>query len=91
VSALASRDDAARLISKYDLLAIPVVDEVGHPVGVVTVDDAIDFMVQRQTVEVQRFGGMQALDEPYMDISFLKMIRKCGKVASLIMVRLPAR
>jgi magnesium transporter len=76
VSALASRDDVARLISKYDLLAVPVVDEAGHPIGVVTVDDVIDFMVQRQTTEVQRFGGMQALDEPYMDISFLKMIRK---------------
>jgi magnesium transporter len=76
VSAHASRDDAARLISKYDLLAVPVVDDAGRPIGIVTVDDAIDFMVQRQTAEVQRFGGMEALDQPYMDISFLKMIRK---------------
>jgi magnesium transporter len=76
VSAQASRDDAARLISKYDLLAVPVVDDAGRPIGLVTVDDAIDFMVQRQTAEVQRFGGMEALDEPYMDITFLKMIRK---------------
>ena len=44
--------------------------------GIVTVDDVIDDMVQRQTEQVQRFGGMEALDEPYMDISFWQMIRK---------------
>jgi magnesium transporter len=76
ISALATRDEAARLISKYDLLAVPVVDGTGHLIGIVTVDDVIDAMVQRQTEEVQRFGGNEALDEPYMDIGFLKMIRK---------------
>jgi magnesium transporter len=76
ISPLASRDEAARLISKYDLLAVPVVDGTGHLVGIVTVDDVIDAMVERQTEEVQRFGGMEALDEPYMDIGFAKMIRK---------------
>jgi magnesium transporter len=76
VSALASRDDAARLISRYDLLAIAVVDDANHMLGIVTVDDVIDVMVQRQNEEVQRFGGMESLDEPYMDISFWAMIRK---------------
>ena len=76
ISALASRDEAARLISKYDLLAVPVVDGAGHLIGIVTVDDVIDAMVERQTEEVQRFGGMEALDEPYMDIGFANMIRK---------------
>ncbi|GJD50749.1 Magnesium transporter MgtE [Methylobacterium crusticola] len=76
VSAHASRDEAARLISKYDLLAIPVVDESNHVVGIVTVDDVIDAMIQKQTEDVQRFGGMEALDEPYMAIDFLTMIRK---------------
>jgi len=52
------------------------VDEAGHPIGIVTVDDVTDFMVQRQTAQVQRFGCIRALDEPYMDISFLNMIRK---------------
>jgi magnesium transporter len=76
ISPLASRDEAARLISKYDLLAVPVVDGAGHLIGIVTVDDVIDAMVERQTEEVQRFGGVEALDEPYMDIGFFKMIRK---------------
>ncbi|MFE1598364.1 magnesium transporter [Methylobacterium sp. ID0610] len=76
LTADASRDEAARLISKYDLLAIPVVDEANHVIGIVTVDDVIDAMVERQTEQVQRFGGMEALDEPYMDIGFWQMIRK---------------
>ncbi|GLS51343.1 hypothetical protein GCM10007885_41990 [Methylobacterium gnaphalii] len=76
ISGLASRDDAALLISKYDLLAVPVVDGAGHLIGIVTVDDVIDAMVQRQTEQVQRFGGMEALDEPYLRISFGEMLRK---------------
>ncbi|GJD45332.1 Magnesium transporter MgtE [Methylobacterium cerastii] len=76
VSPTASREEAARLISKYDLLALPVVDAVGHLIGIVTVDDMIDAMVEKQTQDVQRFGGMEALPEPYMDIGFMTMIRK---------------
>jgi magnesium transporter len=76
ISALAPRDEAVRLISKYDLLAVPVVDARRHILGIVTVDDVIDAIFQQQTAEVQRFGGMEALDEPYMDISFWQMIRK---------------
>src|SRR5262249_58441674 len=60
ISPLASRDDAARLISKYDLLAVPVVDGTGQLVGIVTVDDVIDAIVERQTEEGQRFGGVEA-------------------------------
>ena len=76
VSPTASREEAARLISKYDLLALPVVDAVGHVIGIVTVDDMIDAMIEKQTQDVQRFGGMEALPEPYMDIGFFTMIRK---------------
>jgi magnesium transporter len=78
ISPEASRDEATRLISKYDLLAVPVVDGAGQLVGIVTVDDVIDAIVDRQTEEVQRFGGMEAIDEPYMNISFGQMIRKRG-------------
>ncbi|GJD32141.1 Magnesium transporter MgtE [Methylobacterium adhaesivum] len=76
VSPTASREEAARLISKYDLLALPVIDAVGHLIGIVTVDDMIDAMVEKQTQDVQRFGGMEALPDPYMDIGFFTMIRK---------------
>ena len=54
------REEAARLIAKYDLLAVPVVDDGGHLLGIVTVDDVIDAMVKEQTEDVQqarRHGG----------------------------------
>jgi len=72
------REDVARLISKYDLLAVPVVDDGGHMLGIVTVDDVIDAIVKEQTEDAQKFGGMEALDEPYMKIDFWTMIKKRG-------------
>jgi magnesium transporter len=76
VTPLTDREDVARLISKYDLLAVPVVDKGGHVLGIVTVDDIIDAIVEENTEDVQKFGGMEALDAPYMEIGFLRMIQK---------------
>jgi magnesium transporter len=70
------REEVARIISKYNLLAVPVVDEGGHVLGIVTVDDVIDAIVREQTEDVQKFGGVEALDEPYTQIGFWAMIRK---------------
>jgi len=70
------REEAARLISKYNLLAIPVIDDERRMLGIVTVDDVIDALVEESTEDVQRFGGMEALDAPYMEISFIEMVRK---------------
>jgi magnesium transporter len=78
ISPEADRMEAARLISKYDVLAVAVVDGPGHLLGIVTVDDVIDTIVQESTEDVQKFGGMEALDEPYLRISFLEMIKKRG-------------
>ena len=72
---LTDREDVARQMSKYDLLAIPVVDN-GRMLGIVTVDDIMDAMIEETTEDVHRFGGVEALDEPYMRASFLTMIRK---------------
>ncbi len=70
------REEVARMISKYNVLALPVVDGDNHVLGIVTVDDVIDAIVHEQTEDVQKFGGLEALDEPYSDIGFLPMIRK---------------
>src|ERR1041385_4387951 len=70
------REEVARLISKYNLLAMPVVDEEQHILGIVTVDDVIDALVKEETEDVQKFGGREALAEPYTEISFLKMVKK---------------
>jgi magnesium transporter len=70
------REEVARMIAKYNLLALPVVDAERRMLGIVTVDDVIDAIVREQTEDVQKFGGMEALDEPYTEIGFAGMIRK---------------
>jgi magnesium transporter len=76
VGPLVDREDVARLISKYNLLAIPVVDDSQHLLGIVTVDDVIDALTSEVTEDVQKFGGMEALDEPYMQMGLAAMVRK---------------
>jgi magnesium transporter len=70
------REEVARIIGKYNLLAVPVVDAAGRVLGIVTVDDVMDAMVREGTEDVQKFGGVQALDEPYTAVGFVPMIRK---------------
>jgi magnesium transporter len=77
VTPLMDQEDVARLISKYDLLAVPVVDH-GRVIGIVTVDDVIDAIVQETTEDVQKFGGMAAINEPYMEVGFWQMMKKRG-------------
>ena len=76
VRPMMDREEVARIIGKYNLLAIPVVDEGRHVIGIVTVDDVIDAIVREQTEDVQKFGGVEALDAPYIEIGFFRMIRK---------------
>ena len=78
VPAQSDREEVSRVISNYDLVAVPVVDELDRVLGVVTVDDVIDAIEEEQTEDAQKFGGMEALDEPYMTIGFWQMVRKRG-------------
>ena len=81
-----SREDVARLISKYNLLAMPVLDDAGRVQGIVTVDDVIDAIIREQTKDLQQLGGVQASDETYTEISFGMMIRKrAGWLAALFL------
>ena len=77
-SPLVDREEVARLISKYDLLAVPVLDRGGHVLGIVTVDDIIDTIIEESTEDVQKFGGMEATEEAYLQIGLREMIRKRG-------------
>ena len=83
---LASQEDAARIISKYNLVSLPIVEPDGRMVGVATVDDVIDAMVREATEDVQRFGGVEALDKPYLRISMFGMVKKrAGWLAALFL------
>jgi magnesium transporter len=85
-SAVTTQEDAARLISKYNLVALPVVDDAGRMIGAVTVDDVIDAMVREATEDVQRFGGVAALEVPYLRISIFGMLKKrAGWLAALFL------
>src|SRR6478672_857181 len=86
VSPTADREEVARVISNYDIVVVPVVSESNHVIGVITVDDVIDAIQEEQTEDVQKFGGMEALDEPYMQIGFLSMLRKRGGWLSVLLV-----
>jgi magnesium transporter len=73
---MADREEVARLTSKYDLVAVPVIDANGRMLGVVTVDDVIDAMVEEQTEDVQRAGAVEPLEAPYFQESFWSIARK---------------
>ncbi|WP_345781309.1 magnesium transporter [Pseudoxanthomonas sp.] len=76
VSPLTDQQEVARLIRRHDLLSIAVVDEQQRMLGIVTVDDIIDTMMEESTEDAHKFGGLEALDAPYMQIGFWQMIRK---------------
>lgn len=85
-SPLTDREDVARQISRHDLLAVPVVDKAGHVLGIVTVDDIIDTIIEENTEDVQKFGGMAATEEPYMQIGLLEMLKKRGGWLAVLFV-----
>jgi magnesium transporter len=76
VTVNAGREEIVERTSKYDLVAVPVVDENMRLVGVVTVDDVIDIVQEDATEDVQKLGGMEALDDPYIDSGFFTLLRK---------------
>ncbi len=75
-SPLTDQEEVARLIRRHDMFAIPVVDEAQHILGIVTVDDVIDAIIAETTEDAHKFGGMETLGKPYMQIGFFQMIHK---------------
>jgi magnesium transporter len=77
--ALKATDDqetAVGVFRQYDRTALPVTDSAGMLIGIVTIDDVLDVAEATVTREIQRIGGSEALDEPYISISFWRMIQK---------------
>jgi magnesium transporter len=68
----------AKLFSEEHLLAIPVVDKQGKMKGIVTVDDIVNVVTEEASEDIQKIGGMEALDTPYLQTSMRQMVRKRG-------------
>ena len=72
---LEDQEDVARAMSRYDLLSLPVVDNEGRLVGVITVDDAMDVMEQEATEDFETMGGMHHSEKTYLKTSVREMSR----------------
>jgi magnesium transporter len=71
-----SQEEALNAFRRYDRVALPVVDSNGVLVGIVTSDDMLDVAEEEATEDIQKLGGMEALDEPYTTIPLMRMVKK---------------
>ena len=76
LSVTEEESEAVGIFRKYDRSALPVVDGRGILLGIVTVDDVLDVAEEEATREIQKFGGLEALDDPYLATPLLEMVRK---------------
>jgi len=70
------QEEVANVIAQNDLMAVPVLDAEGRIKGIVTVDDIVDVVREEATEDIQKIGGTQALDAPYLEVGVLEMVRK---------------
>ena len=76
VNTIDDQEEVARVIQRYDLLAVPVVDNEQRLVGVVTVDDVIDILEEEATEDIYALGGVQADGDNYFQTNLLTVARK---------------
>jgi len=70
------QEEVARVLRQSRLLAIPVLDAQQRMVGIVTLDDIVDVIDEEASEDMQKVGGMEALDEPYLETGFAHLIKK---------------
>ena len=71
-----TKDDAVAKFKEYDRVVLPVINADETLLGVVTVDDVLDVAEQKDTAEIQKFGGLEELDYPYVKTPFFSLIKK---------------
>lgn len=76
IPAAADQEEAARLLIAHDLFALPVVDADNRLLGIITGDDVADILQQEATEDIERLGGSEPLQEPYLRASPLRLWRK---------------
>lgn len=84
LNATDDREEAVHTLQHYDRVALPVVDSRGKLVGIVTADDVADVAEEEVTEDIQKMGGMEALDVPYLETGFVPLLRKRGGWLSVL-------
>ena len=80
------QEEVARLMARYNVAAVPVVDASARLLGRITFDDVVDVVEAETTEDLLKFGGMEALDAPYLKVAFGRMVRKrAGWLAALFL------
>jgi magnesium transporter len=82
------QEECARLMSRYDLLALPVVNEEGLLLGLITIDDVVDVLEEETTEDIQRLAATEPLERPYLDSPVFSIARK--RVGWLLLLFLTA-
>jgi magnesium transporter len=78
------QEAVAQIFARSDLIALPVVDAEGRMKGIITIDDIVDVVNEEASEDIQKFGGMEALHAPYLEVGFARMLRKrAGWLAAL--------
>jgi magnesium transporter len=80
------QETVSRIFAEHDLTVVPVVDKNGKMKGIVTVDDIVDVVQEEATEDAQKFGGMEALDMPYLASSRREMIRKRARWLTILSI-----
>jgi magnesium transporter len=80
------QEAVGKVFRDHDLLAIPVVDAERRMKGIVTFDDVVDVVEEEATEDAQKFGGMEALDAPYLAVGMGHMLRRRGSWLAILFV-----
>jgi magnesium transporter len=76
VATSADQEQAAQIISRYDLHTLPVVDSEKRLVGIITFDDVLDVVEEEATEDIERMAGIEPVEEDYLDANLLTVARK---------------
>ena len=80
------QETVSRMFAEHDLTVVPVIDKDGKMKGIVTVDDIVDVVQEEATEDAQKFGGMEALDLPYLASTRRDMIRKRARWLTILLI-----
>ncbi len=86
VNVMDDQEEVARKVAKFDLLAIPVVDDEFRLLGIITHDDVIDVMREEATEDAHLIAGVQPLDESYLKTPLLTLSRKRGMWLTILFI-----